>query len=425
MERDTRRSRKQWRGCYTFDDIICDGEGSNESPRTGGLKMASTYYYYYELDDGTEVHDAAVPFTTACPYMPGQPVNILWVPVEVPAPRLRSGSVDSIMHEDLKTMRPADRFMTPRARPSKPSVARSASQPSEVPQASTSPRCDKPGWASKFFGRRSRPSSPVQACITRRSSEPDISHEPARPNSPLASRAIKYTIPTYSAPTSRVASPVRSHPYTLQMLTSHENPSTYPSPLVIPDEIPEEHEDDDNFSTQLREFSFADNDHFTGLAPPPAHRQPTPITDTSKPLPQLPQEAPFSPLSLTLPRSHFSVSTISTALTSPTESQFGFSDTASIYDSYDESEFVETGEGFTYNPMVAEVERRKFAGYSLPDGDYSSQQTIVKDSLSRTSSNDVCPRDSGFSEGTCQETTSALEEFFIDLGYLGKTISDN
>jgi hypothetical protein len=322
-------------------------------------------------------------------------------------------------------MRPGDRFMTPRAPPPKPSVARSASQPSEAPQASTSPRCDKPGWASKFFGRRSRPSSPVQASMIRRASEPDISHESARPNSPPASRAIKYIAPTYSAPTSRVASPIRSHPYTLQMLTSPENPNVYPSPLVIPEEIPEEHEDDDNFSTQLRELSFADNDHFTGLAPPPAHRQPTPSSDTSKPLPQLPQDAPLSPLSLTLPRSHFSVSTISTALTSPTESQFGFSDTASIYDSYDESESIETGEGFTYNPMVAEVERRKFAGYSLPDGDYSSQQTIVKDSLSRTSSNNACPRDSGFSEGNCQETTSTLEELFIDLGYLGTTISDN
>ncbi|EDN97664.1 hypothetical protein SS1G_12518 [Sclerotinia sclerotiorum 1980 UF-70] len=41
--------------------------------------MASTYYYYYEIDDGIEVHDTAIPFTTTCPYMPGQPVNILWV----------------------------------------------------------------------------------------------------------------------------------------------------------------------------------------------------------------------------------------------------------------------------------------------------------------------------------------------------------
>lgn len=46
MERDIRRARGQWRGCYAFEDIICDGEGQHNPKRTGGLKMGSTYYYY-------------------------------------------------------------------------------------------------------------------------------------------------------------------------------------------------------------------------------------------------------------------------------------------------------------------------------------------------------------------------------------------
>ena len=46
MERDVRRARGQWRGCYTFEDIICDGDGGSSPKRTGGLKMGSTYYYY-------------------------------------------------------------------------------------------------------------------------------------------------------------------------------------------------------------------------------------------------------------------------------------------------------------------------------------------------------------------------------------------
>ena len=46
MERDNRRSRGQWRGCYTFEDIICDGDGESSPKRSGGLKMGSTYYYY-------------------------------------------------------------------------------------------------------------------------------------------------------------------------------------------------------------------------------------------------------------------------------------------------------------------------------------------------------------------------------------------
>lgn len=46
LERDIRRGRGQWRGCYAFEDIICDGDGGSSPKRTGGLKMGSTYYYY-------------------------------------------------------------------------------------------------------------------------------------------------------------------------------------------------------------------------------------------------------------------------------------------------------------------------------------------------------------------------------------------
>jgi len=71
MQRDTRRGRDQWRGCYSFRDIVCDdvsvsasatcagvgvaaGAGTSSSSGTasysvkrhGGLKMGHTYYYY-------------------------------------------------------------------------------------------------------------------------------------------------------------------------------------------------------------------------------------------------------------------------------------------------------------------------------------------------------------------------------------------
>jgi hypothetical protein len=47
MERDIRRARGQWRGCYAFEGIICDGDDGGSRPkRTGGLKMGQTYYYY-------------------------------------------------------------------------------------------------------------------------------------------------------------------------------------------------------------------------------------------------------------------------------------------------------------------------------------------------------------------------------------------
>lgn len=46
MERDVRRDRGQWRGCHSFKDIICDGDGGSVPKRNGGLKMGQTYYYY-------------------------------------------------------------------------------------------------------------------------------------------------------------------------------------------------------------------------------------------------------------------------------------------------------------------------------------------------------------------------------------------
>lgn len=46
MERDSRRDRGQWKGCYTFKDITCEGEAGSVPKRDGGLRMGHTYYYY-------------------------------------------------------------------------------------------------------------------------------------------------------------------------------------------------------------------------------------------------------------------------------------------------------------------------------------------------------------------------------------------
>lgn len=46
MERDVRRDRGQWRGCYEFKNIICDGNRPATARRNGGLKMGQPYYYY-------------------------------------------------------------------------------------------------------------------------------------------------------------------------------------------------------------------------------------------------------------------------------------------------------------------------------------------------------------------------------------------
>lgn len=54
MQKDPRTGRGHWRGCHTFENIICDGELDNVSEkRSGGLKMGGKYWYYVRYP-GTE-----------------------------------------------------------------------------------------------------------------------------------------------------------------------------------------------------------------------------------------------------------------------------------------------------------------------------------------------------------------------------------
>lgn len=46
LERDRRAGRGHWRGCHTFRNITCDGEGRTIDGRDGGLKMGGTYWYF-------------------------------------------------------------------------------------------------------------------------------------------------------------------------------------------------------------------------------------------------------------------------------------------------------------------------------------------------------------------------------------------
>lgn len=125
MEPESRETKGHWRGCHQFEDIICDGDGLSGSKRTGGLKMGTKYYYYYELDGSIEYHDASKPFTTSCPFLPGQPINFIWVPVEVPPLRDGSASMSSLRSEDLKTTNPTDKYVNLRSRSVSATIPRS------------------------------------------------------------------------------------------------------------------------------------------------------------------------------------------------------------------------------------------------------------------------------------------------------------
>ncbi|CAK7197452.1 hypothetical protein SEUCBS139899_000099 [Sporothrix eucalyptigena] len=163
MERDSRRDRGQWRGCHTFQNIICDGNHTpaRQVPRSGGLKMGQTYYYYYEVDGSLETHDPSIESTTTCPYLPGQRVNTLWVPIEQPPSssyRQRSASINALRRCDFQTMEPADRFLTPRPPPATPSTMPSstASVPATAAPAMAAAADHRPLATSKHLLRHQR-----------------------------------------------------------------------------------------------------------------------------------------------------------------------------------------------------------------------------------------------------------------------------
>ncbi|KAL2074340.1 hypothetical protein VTL71DRAFT_8118 [Oculimacula yallundae] len=457
MERDVRRSRSQWRGCYAFEDIICDGDGETSPKRTGGLKMGSTYYYYIELDDGTEYYDTSKPSTTSCPYLPGQPVNLLFVPIEVQPRRYRSASMSSMANGDIKTMNPAHKFLTPRAPPPPPPSLQRLNTSSSVlvkkrSAHSLSPKAEKSGWAPRlFFGLR-LPSSSSSSVDTRgrSSSMSKAQHSRSNASTPNLREEVRKA---RSVPHTREASPqsfrrsTSREPSPLRHLVQ-DNTAYTTTVLEIPDEIEEEGEDDDNFASQLNRMSFTEK-CTTPLAPPPSalrsppprHRSASTPRDTQKPLPQLPEEDLLpQPLRLrpafsmaTLPRSHFSVSTIASPIASPTDSHFSFISEHSISSDVnddDEDLALDTGSGdeFTYSPTSADIPTGGFSGYSLPESDYASEQTLRKVTpLSQLSQ--LSPASSRATFGAARpafepqaEQMSALQQLLSEMGYLGDVI---
>ncbi|RAL16855.1 uncharacterized protein BO97DRAFT_381926 [Aspergillus homomorphus CBS 101889] len=191
MERDRRVGPGQWRGCHTFVNIVCDGSPSNMMPaRSGGLKMGGTYWYYYLLDDDMESYNEAEPITTHCPFLPGQPVNVLNVPVILPdaVPTLthsRSPSAQSVVQQ---TMNPEDKYLNPR-RPPKPRP--------KLPRLRTSPPLlEQPAPAWSFS------TSPLGIITNRSASQPSSATPKVKVNEGLRGPVFK-TARSVSPPRSR------------------------------------------------------------------------------------------------------------------------------------------------------------------------------------------------------------------------------
>ncbi|KAI0011769.1 hypothetical protein F4779DRAFT_626292 [Xylariaceae sp. FL0662B] len=389
MERDARRDRSQWRGCHTFNDIICDGDQVSEAHRSGGLKMGHRYYYYYELDGSVETYDPSLPTTNACPYLPGQTVNTLEVPLEHPLLRTRSASMNSLRTADFQTMDPKDKFTTPRPAPPVPSPSFSNARVGSSPaiqslKHKTSARSLSPApkWTSaarRFFG-----------CKTNYQDN-DYGSE-LEVGSHYAEDINHYYEPRSTTPSGSTRSRDIS-PESLRRFLSEDLP---PSPVVesapklsIPDEIVEETDDDDNFATS----AVSESAPVTTLSPPPFQRssssssiQDDKNASTVTIVPEiLPRDADIpsdlvniqpttSNIDLDKPRSHFSFSTVSSNVTSPnsqsTDSR-DFSQLSFFEETDDEDEdMVSNGDEFFLiqgtRQSIDKHPRIPFTGYSLP-----------------------------------------------------------
>ncbi|KAJ5816079.1 hypothetical protein N7447_008312 [Penicillium robsamsonii] len=197
MEKDKRVGPGHWRGCHTFTDMIGDGPDKTQW-RTGGLKMGATYWYYYLLDDDIEYYNEAEPTTSMCPLLPGQPMNVLNVPIILPDSHAhgRSASGSSQRSEPLRTMNPEDKFMNPRKPPPQPQPIRlqtaalvhrepSPAYSGKSPMAGIHRSVSQPSAARKGHKKDSRSMSPPRArailAALRQPAEAERKFEPVRP----------------------------------------------------------------------------------------------------------------------------------------------------------------------------------------------------------------------------------------------------
>ncbi|KAK4123614.1 hypothetical protein N657DRAFT_572852 [Parathielavia appendiculata] len=245
-----RRDRGQWRGCYTFKDITREGDTGRIPKRNGGLKMGHTYYYYYELDGTSETHDPSQPSTNMCPYLPGQTVNTLFIPVEQ-SRRKRSASLTSLRDEDFKTMDPASKFVSPRPAPTPPEPSRRlGTAPLRTLQQKRPARSPSPSsrWMSlprKFFSRKLSSSSLKDTHNWRAEDERSLRSEGSR---------------------SRDISPESLRRFLVDDTPIDHEQETCDRPTIdIPEDIVEENEDDENFATS----AVSETMEFAGLSPPP------------------------------------------------------------------------------------------------------------------------------------------------------------
>jgi hypothetical protein len=314
-----------------------------------------------------------MPSTNTCPYLPGQTINTLAVPVQNYV-RQRSASLSSMRITDFQTIDPGAKFVSPRPAPmasTDATVSPKRSAPGLLRNAASSRSLSpSPVWR-RFFGHKFRDAE--------RGRSSDRDGPTSTPASLCSSRSA-----TSSRSRNRSISPE-----SLRRFLSDDHPprpdsnlSERPT-LIIPEDIAEDNEDDDNFATSAP----LDSPTFpTGLSPPPSRRPTTsgttPLTmknlstltlTTERPRSRNPanqefrRETPNSEASLIEPSSYaqsFDFTSVpSSALASPLTTSTPEDEMLTISDAEEDLGANDLDIVSVQRPSLS---RSRFTGYSLP-----------------------------------------------------------
>ena len=142
----------------------------------------------YILDDDREFYNEAEPVTTMCPLLPGQPVNILYVPVVFPV----DGCCAGCEQLDCRTMNPDDKYLNPRPPPELKPRLRVKTSPPLLNQPDPSWRFDGSLSAFDDSSRVSIPQSSTASVRSERGRAPKAARSVSPPRSKGLKAAFRY-----------------------------------------------------------------------------------------------------------------------------------------------------------------------------------------------------------------------------------------
>lgn len=424
-------------------------------PPTESLHNKYSRCAQYEIDDGTEIHNTSLPSTTSCPYLPGQPVNILDVPEERNPSHGRSSSLNMLSGMP-QTVRPEDKFLPPKAAPClPPTFPRLHTSPAKVELSDStqpdqsSPRKRRLPWLPRDYWAL------WPEVLSKSSVEVTTNQDSGHRGSSVLEAALEVSLLSSSparscghndgstTPESRSTSPAGSPvlqyksslPKPSPVISSSRRKPIIPSrsmthPLCIPDDILEEDcevladedEDHNSFALELAKDDSNSVDvtktqgskRYISREASPVAKLRRAISDM-RPVPMLPfqlQTCPNTENSVgetkgdlsrsdtlfSKSQSMSSMDTFSSDLISPTSSKMS---TPSIYSSTDD----EDGTSERHYSLP-------WDGYSLPAEEARSEMTLKDEDFQ-------IEQDSKQSYEGVQNKRSSI---MIELGYLGDMI---